>query len=278
VLSPANGVKSSSLSINFWWEPVKGAIEYRLQVVRPGFSAIQSLEMDTVVKDTKFSYSFRPGSYEWRIRAVNGSSNTDYFVFSFSIDSTLDISKQKVQLESPKSNTFSNLLTQTFQWTSLYLADRYTLEIWQGGNVLDTKSNITKNSISYTFSSQGTYQWRVYGQNSNTNSQNSDFNILTIDTVTPGTPVLKSPADKSTFASTIVTFSWTRTDTTASSENIVIYSDSGQTVLKNFITTLQSYTHPDTLKTPGNYFWKVRSVDNANNYSEFTKLFKFTIQ
>ena len=70
----------------FWWEYLKGADHYVLQLVSPDFSNINRLLFDVVV-DSANSYSMAlpAGQYQWRIRAGNSSYFTDYVTRSFSV-------------------------------------------------------------------------------------------------------------------------------------------------------------------------------------------------
>src|SRR6185369_6148207 len=69
ILSPPDGYVTNSLTQTFWWQEIDGAEQYNLQVVRPNFSSVQQLVLDTTTSGNKFNYSFLPGIYQWRIRA-----------------------------------------------------------------------------------------------------------------------------------------------------------------------------------------------------------------
>src|SRR5215217_1004573 len=77
-LAPANSSESTQYNQTFWWEPVEDALKYRLQVANPNFDRTQVLVLDTLVETNKFNYTLEPGTYEWRVRAENGSSETAY--------------------------------------------------------------------------------------------------------------------------------------------------------------------------------------------------------
>src|SRR5688572_12340162 len=94
IIAPANGTVSSSFTQTFWWEELKGAEEYTLQIVKPTFSSVQQLILDTNVNGTKFYYTLQPGVYQWRLRAINNSSETDFVTYNLEIDSTLNLSGQ----------------------------------------------------------------------------------------------------------------------------------------------------------------------------------------
>ena len=99
--APANQYVSTSYTINFWWDGVDHALSYHLQVVTPDFNAPGSLVLDTVVKQNKFSYNLNPGTYQWRLTAENGSSQTAYSaVRTFTIAAS-SIKQQTVPVNVP---------------------------------------------------------------------------------------------------------------------------------------------------------------------------------
>lgn len=74
LLSPKDSLLTSTISQTFYWELLDGAAEYQLQVVSPGFSAIERLIKDTVMNGTQFTIDLAKGDYEWRVRGLNYSS------------------------------------------------------------------------------------------------------------------------------------------------------------------------------------------------------------
>ena len=78
LLAPADSLTTRENTQRFWWNYIDGALWYELQVVRPSFSQISILDMDTLIEINNFQLSLRPGVYHWRVRALNGSSSTDY--------------------------------------------------------------------------------------------------------------------------------------------------------------------------------------------------------
>ena len=77
-LSPENGYISNDPTVNFWFEPLEYALYYRLQVVKQSFDSIEGLVLGTLINRNVFSYELNSGSYQWRVRAENGSSRTRY--------------------------------------------------------------------------------------------------------------------------------------------------------------------------------------------------------
>src|SRR5258705_9410550 len=88
ILAPADGYISNSLTITFWWNELEGAEQYKLQIVKPNFAAIQDIIADTTLTDTRFTTTFAPGTYQWRIKAMNNGGDSDYSTRTFTVDSS----------------------------------------------------------------------------------------------------------------------------------------------------------------------------------------------
>ncbi len=278
ILTPSSGYASVVASVDFRWEAVKGALKYHLQVAKPSFASLQQISLDTMVTKTNFTFSFTSGQYEWKIRAMNGSSNTNYTYSKFSVDSGLDISKQGVTLKFPKNDSITNKLIQKFEWDPMPNALRYLLEIIQDGNVIDSKSNVTATTYTYTFTTSGSYQWRVLAMNDISPSLYSSSFNLTVDNTAPFVSTPTSPIAVDT-ASNPVSLKWTR-DASAVGDSIYIsLGDSlfANPVKKDFTTAVPSvYSYSGTIgKT---YFWRLKSKDAAGNMSSgYSTTSKFSI-
>lgn len=274
VLAPANNTASSSSSQMFWWGELKGAEKYNLQIVKPSFSSIQQLILDSTITNNQFSYSLLPGVYQWRVRAMNNSSYTEYVIYNLTIDSTLDLSNQGVSLMSPADNYSSNSFTHAFTWQPLINADSYLFQILLSGSVISTQT-LTTTTANYTFIAEGSYQWRVLAQNSNSTSlpANSTRNII-IDNTPPAAPVLTLPTVNDTLSNP-VNLEWTP-DVSATMDSVFVYADTNLTVLvTSILTTGLSFSFTGTVGQ--DYFWRVRSGDAAGNWSPYATRRKFII-
>lgn len=274
VLAPANNTASSTASQTFWWEDLKGAEKYNLQIVKPNFSSIQQFVLDSTITKNQFSYSLLPGVYQWRVRALNNSSYTDYVIYNLTIDSSLNLSNQWVTLMSPADNYSSNNFTNAFTWLPLTNADSYLFQVLSSGSVIHTES-FTTTTANYTFSAEGTYQWRVLAQNNTSASSptNSTRNII-IDNTAPPAPVLTFPAANDT-ASNPINLTWT-SDISATMDSVFVFADTNLTILvTSLLTTNLNYIFNGTVGQ--DYFWRVRSRDAAGNWSPYATRRKFII-
>lgn len=277
IVSPADGLSSSTNQIVFWWNELEGADWYHLQIVKPSFSNVQSIVADTNVSGENFTCILSYGNYQWRIRPENSAYTGDYVVRSFSVESDSDLTTQVVPLVLPLQNDTSNQSLKHFSWQSLPYADSYTFTIWQNsyGGTIEYTTSVTSTNADYTFLTDGSYVWGVKAVNT---ISESDYNTrkIHIDTQAPSAPVLNLPTDADTLSAGSVSFTWTHTSGGSSvKDSIQIATDNAfDTVVFSSFTANQSATF--TL-TAGTYFWKVKSIDAAGNVGSWAAYRRLTI-
>ena len=281
LITPADNLQTTTLTQKFWWYEVEGATGYEIQIISPSIANPATLVLDSITVSDQYTITLAPGSYEWQVRAYNGSSSTPFTIFSLTIDSTPDLASQLIVLISPLNNLITNQLTITFNWDTLYNADDYRFEIatpdFNGTQELAPQTE-TGGSIIHTFSQEGSFQWRVRGQNAFSNTPYTTYTIE-IDTTSPNIPILSSPANNDTLPdSTSISLYWDRGVVTGSviMDSLYIYDDPGATtILQSIYTANTSYS--DSLGS-GDFYWRVISIDAASNKSAYSALRKFTIQ
>jgi len=269
--APADSLKTQFSTQTFCWDPVKGALSYRLQIVRPSFNRIEQFIMDTTVTDTKFTVNLVPGKYEWGVSAQNGSSATAYFIRTLQIDSSSDLRSQKVKLNYPVNGYITNSKNTLFTWDLLYNATSYYFELrpsnFDGTNAFYTKTT-SFDTVNVANIPKGAFVWAVKASNQNTSTDFSTQTII-IDRTAPAKPTLLTPADRSSVSAWPLTLSWKRSETGSKFyDSIYVAMDTlftNKVVSQVVDTTFLSLTLPlDTT-----YFWKVKTIDPAGNISEF---------
>ena len=78
LLSPGDSIVTTYTSQTFFWEIVNYAEEYEIQVVSPSFDSIEVFNHHEYLAENFKDLTLPPGTYQWRIRAVNGSGPTKY--------------------------------------------------------------------------------------------------------------------------------------------------------------------------------------------------------
>ncbi|RBL91724.1 fibronectin type III domain-containing protein [Chitinophaga flava] len=281
LVAPADHAESTDYLQTFYWEPTDAALKYQFQLATPDFDAPVRFVLDSSIKGNKFTYSLSPGKYQWRVRAVNGSSQSAYVTRNISID-TASLSRQAVQLTSPGDNFLTNNPKVVFSWQALFSARKYKLQaddknFGSGNFVLD--QYVTTNTYAYTLQNDGTYQWRVRAENDTAVSQYSPTYTIILDRTPPAAPVLKAPQDNLQNATLPLTLEWSGT---ADVVKYMLY------VYKNDGTTLFDNTYPQTLtgtsvsfnkgSSRDRIYWQVKAIDAAGNESTISEKRNFTLQ
>ncbi|WP_426672086.1 hypothetical protein ACPPVU_12725 [Mucilaginibacter sp. McL0603] len=270
--APTDQYQSTSYTVNFWWNEVGNALSYHLQVVTPNFAAPGSLVLDTMVKKNTFSFNLTPGSYQWRVMAENGSSQT---VFTnprnFTVAAT-SIKQQSVQLIAPANTLLTNQNNIIFQWGSLYGATKYQLEIDTNNFANETlavyNQTIPAQQINFSFPKDQNYQWRVRAENDTAQAQWSAINTVVYDHTPPAAVTLSSPAAGSTVPLP-VTLQWNPVNT-AAKYKLYVYQGDGSTIYdQSFPMLLNTTSYSFKLGNSGDkIYWMVTAIDAAGNESQ----------
>jgi len=257
---------------------VPKAVSYKLEVVTPGFAVNHKLVFEKSLSVAKFDTSLLSNEYEWRVKAMNSASQTEFFTSSFSILPAFNISSKQVVLLSPEDQAVGKVKNVDFKWEALSGTSYYSFKIkkanWTGDTIVVSKLF----STNYTFRLEdGIYSWGVAAIDTLT-KKSTDYTIrsFTVDQNPPSVPLLVSPANQDTVSSAVVGFKWKKAEQKATYA-IEVYSDSE---LKN---RLQEKTLSDTLTyidlgKNGIYYWRVNSTDEHGNIGSFSPVSVFCIQ
>lgn len=280
--APGNNYQTTTYAMNFWWDKVDDALTYRLQVVTPSLDTIGSLVIDTLIKTTKFTLSLSPGRYQWHVRAENGSSKTAYSAGrSFTVFSST-IKTQNVLLSAPANTTLTNQSLVNFQWSNLYGATKYRLEIDTNNFINEAAviyNQVTPGQlISYTFPKDQTYQWRVRAENDTAQSKWSAINLITYNHTPPGMVTLAAPANNQTVPLP-VSLQWNGVSKAVKYKVYVLKNDSTTLYNSTFPVTVSATSYSFNLGTSfDKVYWKVTAVDAVGNESQPSILRHFVIQ
>lgn len=278
ILTPMDGLTDSIQTKTFYWEELADAMEYELQVVTPSFDSILSVVLDTIVTDNNFSFTFSSGDYEWRIKAINSSTETDYSYGMFSIVTATSLAGQTIILEGPNNQLASTDSVFEFSWMALESADQYLFRILDNSDGSEVYSSTeTTNSVSYTFSEDGQYRWTVQALNA-VSASNTAENYLIIDRETPNAPALSAPSELDTISRFDIDFSWIQNASQTSTvfDSLFIAEDSLFTSANTYLGVGQSYSL-DSLDVD-TYYWRVKSYDEAGNEGEYSTFRTLTVE
>ena len=272
--APTDFSETPNTDVTFWWEVVDGATGYHSQVGKPTFISPIVLELDTVVADNMFTKSLLPANYQWRVRAVNFSTETIYTIGSFSVTVDDGFSGKKVVLLQPVENKNTNINELEFKWDAVEGAIEYRFEVWKPNTTGEqVHFQLTDQTQSVLSLGEGKFTWRVRAQNDLANTLYTS-NTLIIDLTPPNTPVLTSPEDNTIIEEEMLDFEWTRNEVIGSSEtdSIYIYSDmeNANLVLKDIASDKKYSLEAET----STYYWAVKAFDKAGNESSISEIFK----
>lgn len=190
LISPASSFYTNATSLTCSWQEVSVADSYDLQLidVTHGQSVVYEQSDITSTSVTLNSTVLALESeYQWKIRAVNSTSQTAYTTRSFFIDRT---NPNQPQNNLPATNSIQ-IINQpiNFTWTSLtdpgtiQSPVSYFIEFSNDASfatIMQTSASATT-SFSQSFTQAGIYYWRVRikdeAGNSSTNSTSFKFTI-----------------------------------------------------------------------------------------------------
>ncbi|MCQ2082596.1 MAG: hypothetical protein MJZ11_13155 [Lachnospiraceae bacterium] len=273
--APKNGAAITASNVTFWWSDIEDATLYNIQVVSPSFDMAQVLWYDSIVPSNKIRFALQPGQFEWRVKAINDVSETNFSSTSFRIDSTVDLTSQNIILYSPYDGVYTNKDSLKFSWSELYNADFYTFSLKNANQQIVVEKKVTTPFMTTSFPEDGSYSWWVKAHNENTETQESGHKLY-VDRIPPSEVSLKYPLNNETILGDSVTFKWTKGNDYGSNIHdslVIAYDEDIYDVVKSFSTEDNNYT---CYIDEGVYYWTVISVDKAGNKSRKSTIFTFT--
>ncbi|MDO6758575.1 hypothetical protein Q4566_00065 [Tamlana sp. 2_MG-2023] len=285
ITSPKNGIVLTGNSVQFRWDLIDGANAYRVQVVEQ-FTQIRSL--DSLVEGNSFTFGLNPGEYSWVVRAENFAYETAYsFPELFTLVSSNDLSNQTVFLGFPSQDYYTNTDEIILTWDEIQSADSYNLEIdktFRGNTGTEvqflgiTNTNYTLDSS--VLSEDAIYTWKVRGVNENSSTKFTSRRIF-LDTQNPNQPMLNLPNSDDT-TTDIVNFSWSLGSDSGEIKSPVssileVAIDNG---FGNIILTenVDENSKQIVFTSKGEYYWRVKAIDQASNQSIPSEVRKLTVQ
>jgi uncharacterized protein YegP (UPF0339 family) len=279
--APADGLETNKYSQQFWWDVVEDATAYRLQVVIPSFQNTAGLVLDTLIKDNKFTFTFEPGEYEWRVRAENGSTIGTYTVRKFIVHES-SLSNQQVQLQSPSNGFLTNNSQLIFKWLSLFGAEYYLLQVDTNNFIDEAKMVLNQRLTSLEYrlflTKDAFYQWRIRAGNVTDSAKWSKVQNFTYDANPPGKVLLTSPINDYNGAKPI-NLRWNSVEGANRYQLTVYKSDSSTPYNNTFPLTINTLMYSFNLGEYGEViYWSVRALDAVGNLGTESELRRFTVQ
>ena len=298
LITPINGYNSSSKAISFYWNALPDAISYNIQVVSPSFDSIINIVIDSTVTSARLSAILDRGQYEWNVVAINDAYNStvsETYKLYVAIDSSENLSNQVLNLLLPQNDIFTNNNNISFSWSSLTAAQNYNFQLGsQDFSSLLFQRELTNNSVAYNILTDGTYYWRVRGENNNTNTFTPwSIRKIVLDRIPPSPPLLIAPTNGESIDITQQNpdFRWTSANDILADSIFIFANESRDTLIFEASTINRRLNLDDFGSLPSrSYFWGVKSVDKASyllasklydkagNVSALSEIRKFNIK
>ncbi len=272
--------------VNFKWSVIENADEYHIQVVSPSFDNSLEFALDSIISETSINFSLNPNQYQWRVKALNNISETNYSSpINFQVDEVVQLTDQTVILNFPDDEVYLNSIQNNFTWENLAHSDYYLYQLVKGNEFSNDviEQNTTENNFYLLNTSQlddDVYTWKVKGINSFSETPFS-FRKFFFDTVIPNTPILLSPNDNETSTSD-VTFKW-NLGVDQGNIHSPVTSVIEVSISSDFNTLFDSINVSNneidfSFSTTGVFYWRVKAFDEAGNISFYSNPRIITIE
>ena len=160
LVNPTNGASLNDSTVNFLWQELEEATEYKLQVASPDFTNSSFIEINENLTSDNYAVQLSAGTYKWRVRAENDISVSAYSEGNFTIDFTNSI-------EAPAIVTPVNFATVNLPVNLIWTADansvRDTLYVYSDVNLSTEVLKVATVNTNYSFNDNSSteYFWRL---------------------------------------------------------------------------------------------------------------------
>ena len=280
--SPVDSLRTNVLTQTFRWTTSGEASNYTLNIISGNIASANFTVLDTTISSQEFTHALPLGDYFWRVKAVNSEYESRFSTNSLFLtnDNSSDLTNQLVSLTAPVHLSYINNLNVVFNWADNPFIDEYRFELSApdfNGTSLISPQVVNGTSYTHLFASEGTYSWRVRGENETTNTLYTTYSF-DIDTTRPTASILLLPIDNSILSDSLVSFNWNSPIDQGSpvSDSIFIFSDSTMiNTVHNAAGVNSSYSF---VLITGTYYWHTVPFDEAGNTGVPSSIFSFNIQ
>jgi len=278
LLAPGDSLSACNGRQLFWWSAVDFAESYNLQIVSPDFQYVERLILDTIVEAHKIEFLLSPGNYQWRVASLNNNNSTEYATRTLTIENMDGLSSVALFHIEPSDTAYTNTKGQHFFWEADKRIKQYNFNLYYLGQRVVSKELSENTTEEQLIWGDGVYKWSVQGISCDSSSSIS-WSSFYLDTKSPEAPILLNPENFFETTDSVVLFKWARgTEETKMklSDSLFVYADS---TLKEILISKKSDTtsYQDTLHANREYYWRVRTIDEAGNLSNYSKVWRFRI-
>ncbi|HEX9600806.1 MAG TPA: hypothetical protein VF985_04900 [Mariniflexile sp.] len=183
LLTPSNNFYTNGTSLIFTWSQLENATYYSFELIK-NLSGEQTVVQEPNITLTSYTANSsvfdEDAKYIWKVKALNGTSETSYSQRSIFIDR---VQPNQPSLSSPADQSMETT-TVTFNWTNgvdtgnVKSAITNTIEIASDAdfNTVIHLASTQNNTYQYEFGATGTYYWRIKAVDEATNE--SDYSTV----------------------------------------------------------------------------------------------------
>ena len=279
VIAPIQGAVIKSTQTTFLWEPLAGADNYRVTVVSPSFDNPVSVAMDETISETTLRADLPDGVYQWRITAMNASSQTFPQTYGFSVDTGSDIGDRQITIIAPTPGIEMSTGNVAFAWEPLAGAEKYRLTVvspsFDNVQVFVDDMTVTETVVRMDLA-DGAYQWRIQALNasSQTTPQVNSFSVKTDNDIRNKTVNVTSPKEGTVLTGPEVTFLWDRLAGAEEYKVTIVSPSFGNITQVIDDRSLKDNSFRISL-TEGSYQWRIQAVNG--NYSTTPQIYGFRV-
>ncbi|MEO0082886.1 MAG: T9SS type A sorting domain-containing protein, partial [candidate division WOR-3 bacterium] len=315
---PANNAILNDSFVRFYWnrstDNVSGIKHYQIQIAK---NSNFTNAFDTTVVDTTLLRKLTDTTYYWRVKAYDRANNQSNWSTTRSFEIDTRIPNAPV-LISPINGIWLTNTNVIFNWsqvtfgdnnidviarsegdkailpliaklTSITNKDKPESELTSPIHYIlqvDTNRNFTNpitDTTSYLYDTltltQAKYFWRVRAYDlAGNQGAFSSADSFGIDYTPPSVPNLISPANNAILNDSLVRFYWNHsTDNVSGIKHYQIQIAKNSNFTNAFDTTVVDTTLLRKL-TDTTYYWRVKAYDRANNQSNWSTVWSFTVQ
>jgi len=269
-LAPADNAIVTEGMIQFNWETIAEATEYQLQIAYPDFENPIQVIRDTTLTSLSYTTALEVNSYQWRIKAINETSETVYTTRNFIVvadTDAIDISDEVVTIIAPinQAEILEGMIN--FNWETVSDATMYQLQIAYPNfeNAIQIVEDISLSETSHTTAlTSNTYEWRVKAVNDISETLYTTQTLVVVEEfpdLSDQMVVIIAPEDNFETMETMVNLSWEELEL-ATLYTIIITDISNNSVFLEETTTATEITVDFV---PGMYTWEVRAENDSQN-------------
>ncbi|MFN8359741.1 MAG: fibronectin type III domain-containing protein [Candidatus Kapaibacterium sp.] len=267
LLAPANYSGNQPKTTLLQWQPVSGAMTYRVQVSTDREFSVLTVDQSGV---SAANYTINDLStnqpYYWHVMAESSDNGLGTWSEMWQF-STGTAPAAIPTLQAPANNAVNQPAVVDFRWESAVNATSYRLQLSKdkafATTILD-KSNLRETSYNGSgLEPNTTYYWRVRAANSVSESPWSEVWHFTLVPAAPAMPALFSPLDRSSNQPTTVVLKWmapTFGSTVASYMVHVSESRDFTTLVENTTVTGTAYSAMN-LRANTTYYWRIAAAN-----------------